>query len=141
MYPYPQPDCYTVFTLPCAATLGPESHWEVLNALAECKDESFRTRRWRIFGLGLGLPRSEVERIKKETGDYMDELQRILWAWLNGKGRPPKWEVLIEVLRAPAVGMASAAAMLERKYCSDATPTQGVYYNTPIRVEYYSGHH
>ena len=77
-----------------------------------------------MFAVGLGISRKQIDEILTPAYGFKDEAQRILWAWLNGKGHPPKWELLVEVLRAPVVNgqwAAAAADRVEQKYCVSST--------------------
>ena len=93
-------------------------HWELLNVVVS--DEYLTKETLRMFAMGLGISQKEIDEIISTGPGWKHELQKILWAWLTGKGHPPKWELLVEVLRAPVMGGAWAAAAadrVEQKYC------------------------
>ena len=76
----------------------------------------------RMLAMGLGIASEETNKICESNHGWKDRLQKILWAWLNGKGHPPKWELLVQVMRAPVVNThfgaaAKAAVKIEQKYC------------------------
>ena len=93
---------FEVFHSFSAEAPSPESHWELLNVVV-C-DGFIDPENCRLFAMGLGISLKEVDEIFGTGRGYRGVLRMILWAWLNGKGHPPKWERLVEVLRAPVMG-------------------------------------
>ena len=69
--------------------------------------------KWKYIGLGLGVPRSDLDTM---SGDPLDCLESILAKWLKGTDSPPTWDALMAVLRSRVVGEEKKAQELEEKF-------------------------
>jgi len=85
----------------------------VLNALHSV------SHKWSDIGLQLDVPISRLKIIEIDTTGTEKRLQAMLDYWMNNATDPlPSWEVLVNALKAPAVGESRVARELEERYCS-----------------------
>ena len=76
--------------------------------------------KWKVIGLGLGVPPSDLEAM---SGNPQECLERLLTKWLKGIDPPPTWEALVAVLRSRVVGEERKAQELEEKFCVGSSNT------------------
>ena len=85
----------------------------VLNALHSV------SHKWSDIGLQLEIPVIQLKIIEADTTGVKKRFQATLDYWMNNATDPlPSWEVLVNALKAPAVGESRLARELEEKYCS-----------------------
>jgi len=77
------------------------------------------SHKWSDIGLQLDVPISRLRIIEADTTGAEKRLQATLDYWMNNATDPlPSWKVLVNALKAPAVGESRLARELEDKYCS-----------------------
>ena len=85
----------------------------VLNALHSV------SYKWSDIGLQLDVPTFQLNVIEADTTGVKKQLQAMLDYWMSNATDPlPSWEVLVDALKAPAVGESRLAQELEERYCS-----------------------
>ena len=97
-----------------------DSLWDVMTELHDVRDK------WKMIGLGLRLPHSDLEAI---SGSPQDCLERSMSKWLKRVDPPPTWQAIVAVLRSKVVGEERIAKELEEKFCRDIpseAPVKGI---------------
>jgi len=85
----------------------------VLNALHSV------SHKWSDIGLQLEIPVFQLKIIEADATGVKRRLQAMLDYWMKNAVDPlPSWEVLVNALKAPAVGESRLARELEERYCS-----------------------
>jgi len=85
----------------------------VSNALHSVSDK------WSDIGLQLNVPKYQLNIIEADTTGVKKRMQAMLDYWMNNATDPlPSWEVLVNALKALAVGESRLAKELEERYCS-----------------------
>ena len=75
--------------------------------------------KWSDIGLQLDVPTFQLNVIEADTTGVKKQLQAMLDYWMSNATDPlPSWEVLVDALKAPAVGESRLAKELEERYCS-----------------------
>ena len=75
------------------------------------------SHKWFDIGLQLDIPSFQLKIIKTDTTGAVQQLQAMVDYWLNN-ATVPSWKVLVDTLKAPAVGESRLAKELEERYCS-----------------------
>ena len=75
------------------------------------------SHKWFDIGLQLEVPSSQLKIIKTDTTGVAERLQAMVDYWLNN-ATVPSWKVLVDALKAPAVGESRLAKELEERHCS-----------------------
>ena len=85
----------------------------VLNALHSV------SHKWSDIGLQLEIPVFQLKIIEADATGVKRRLQAMLDYWMKNAVDPlPSWEVLVNALKAPAVGESRLARELEERYSS-----------------------
>ena len=84
--------------------------------------------KWKVIGLGLGVPPSDLEAI---SGSPQECLQSSLTKWLKGTDPSPTWDALVAVLRSRVVGEEKKAQELEDTFCVGTPPPSDILTSTP----------
>ena len=87
------------------------SLWYLLNDLYDVR------KKWKLIGLGLGFPASELEVI---SGSHLDCLRCMLEEWLKKINPCPTLDSLVAVLRSRVVGEEKKALEFQERFCYGA---------------------
>ena len=84
---------------------------------------------WYVFGVALGIPVSELDRIKKENSDVEEQKIKMFQFWLQ-YNVGASWKIVIQTLEQ--INYLTLASRLSRKYLSDSSTTSE--YSLDLRI-------